>query len=401
MAEATTSPTEIAVARPLQPTLFLGKIAPLAVPEGDLLNYTLFFGNTGNDTARGVTVAIILPDQTEIFGTSPKVTQYDSHKHRAQWNIGDLPAHTAGAVILTVKVKQDSGTILENSAVINALNAVGQVAGPVTTTVSATSFFGRLHEGWNNAFGGLHINLGDAIKTNSFLQTDFKTIRPDSQFVATGNAPVIILKSVGFLIPLGPIAGVGQVLVGGRPGAITGGNELVTGLPMKLVSGSGNQIDVKDVGMASADNLGILLENIHGDHGTQLSEIGNVAIKGPGLVTNDGTMALNNDGQAPSVPLSIRKGAGLITDKGAGAVMAGAGSLIGNDGGTLIGNDGGTLIGNDGGTLTGTAGGALISASSGLISDKGNGLIGEKGSGLIGNDGGTFISHNGSAVTSK
>lgn len=406
--DATTDPTEIPVAHALQPILFLGKIAPLAVLQGDTLDYTLFYGNTGNDTARGVTIAIYVPNNTEIFATSPKVNSYNSSKRIATWNIGDVPPHTAGAVILTVQVNQDDGTIREGSAVIHAANAIGQAAGVVTTTVSATSFFGHLHEMWDNAFGGLHLNIGDAIKTNNFLKADFKSIKPDSQFISISNAPVITLKNTGFLIPLGPINGVGQVLVGGKPTSITGGNELVTGIPIKLVSGDGNQIDVKDVGMATGDNIGLVLANIHGDHGAQLSQIGNVQVCGPGLIANDGMTVLHNDGLAPTMQTSTAKGAGLLNEGGAQAVLAGAGSLLSSDASGMIGNAGGLLkpggkgaklLSEGGGQLVATGGGNVISNDGGsVISNDGGSLITNDGGTLITEDGGGIISHNGSAI---
>jgi len=408
---ATTDPTELPVAHALQPILFLGKIAPLGVEQGATLDYTLFYGNTGNATATGVTIDIQVPGINEIFSTSPNANSYNKKTKIATWNIGDVPPHTAGAVILTVQVNQPDGNIAEGSAVIHATNAVGQAAGVAHTIVSPTGLFDRLRAMWDNAFGGLKMDVNEAIKTNNFLKVDFKSIKKDSQFIAIGNAPVITLKNTGFLIPLGPIGNVGQVLVGGKASSITGGDDLVTGLPIKLVAGDGNQIDVKDVGMATGDNIGLVLANIHGDNGAQLSKIGNVHVSGPGLIANDGTTVLHNDGMASTLQTSPAKGPGFVHAGGAKAMLAGGGSLITNDGGSLVSNAGGTLKpGGKGGQLLSEGGGQLISTKQGdVISNDGGSVISNDGGSIISHDGGTLItedgagaiSHNGSAIVTE
>ena len=383
----------VRVAQHLAPELWLAKKAPVSVLQGGAMTYTLFFGNTGNADAQNATVAIYVPDNTAIVDHTPDGYSFNKTTHVATWNLGTLAAHNAGAVTLTVKVNQDSGTILENSVVMHAGNALGVLAGRNVTTVSPTNWFGQLHQWWNNLLGGNQINLGAANYAPE-VEDDITHLTQDSHYTTIGNASVIFLKNGVFIIPMGS----GNVVVGGPSGLITGGVALNNGDSDTLVTGAGSDINIPSIGSLTGNVITPLVLSVVTNNDP--TKAGNVLIGGNNLIAPDGKSLLNNDSGQTDGPVTGSSAAGLQRVGGA-AVAAGAGNLIGQDGGGLIGNDGSSLIGQDGGGLIGQDGSGIVSHDGGSVVATGDRDVMAQGGKIVSHDGGSVVSNDGGSVVSN
>ncbi len=402
---ASSDTSKTGVAQPKQAQLIFGKFAPFAVQQGQLLNYALFFANPGTDTAHNVNVKIYVPNNTEIFTSSPTAS-YNAKTRIATFAIGELPAQFAGTCILTVKVNQDTGTIQENSAIIESSNAGGLAAGNMTTTVSATDFWGHVHEMWNNSLSALHINLGGAL-SNAAVRADFKSLNANSQYITMNAADAIVLKNGAFIVPLGPGSnGLGQVLVGGPASVVTnlgGANAIANGLPLVMLMGNGNGIDISTVGAVTGDAIVKTVKTIGGAQGDAASRIGNVTIGGSGrLITNDGATLVNNDTGAGAGVVNARatalidasgkivaSGAGnFISHNGSAIVAAGAGNIVAAGAGNIVAAGAGNLQsqlkpGGSGSPIVASGAGNIVAAGAGNIVASGAGNIVAAGAGNI------------------
>ena len=101
------------------PSMFITKTADKdIVKPGELINYTIELGNTGNEVARNTTLFDLLPENTRFVSASPVATV---NGREITWTVGDVAPGDKPTVQLTVEV----ATPLANQTVIQNYAAVG------------------------------------------------------------------------------------------------------------------------------------------------------------------------------------------------------------------------------------------------------------------------------------
>lgn len=128
--------------------IFVGRCAPVSVRRGETFSYTIFVGNLSNLMLGKGTIEMSVPvgsdfvsastytfnamtDGAENGGPFGKPPARSGRK--VTWSIGSFYNLEGGAVMLTVKVREDfSGTrIDDNSCIFDVVNACGKTPGPL------------------------------------------------------------------------------------------------------------------------------------------------------------------------------------------------------------------------------------------------------------------------------
>jgi uncharacterized repeat protein (TIGR01451 family) len=116
-----------------QSNLTISKTAPESVPPGSTITYTITYGNASNTSATNVVIEDPLPPGTS-FVSATNGGQL-SEGGIVTWNVGTLPAETAGATVsFTVHVNATSGSVDNVNYTIRA-DAVPATPGPPVSTV--------------------------------------------------------------------------------------------------------------------------------------------------------------------------------------------------------------------------------------------------------------------------
>ncbi len=125
---------------PATPVLSISKTdSPDPVPAGGNLTYTLNFQNTGNTSATSVVIADTLPANTTFVSASGGGTPDPGGI--VHWNLGTVPAGSAGVLQLVVRVTSPlpTGALITNGAYSIDSAETAPVSGPpVTTTVTSS-----------------------------------------------------------------------------------------------------------------------------------------------------------------------------------------------------------------------------------------------------------------------
>jgi len=114
------------------------------VSPGDLITYTLTFGNTGG-LAPGVTVTATTPANTTFVSAAPAPASAPAPggTGAVTWNVADLPTGGSSAVLLTVQVNVGllDGTLIVNTGYATTSTLTSPVIGSdlVATVVNAPS----------------------------------------------------------------------------------------------------------------------------------------------------------------------------------------------------------------------------------------------------------------------
>lgn len=405
---------------PANAKLFAGKQVPSIVRPGQQIPIIVFVGNTGDAPIANVKVAVQVPWGTDFVsaGTTPgftKFTDKDSITGKStpnvhRWTFASLGAHSAGAVTMIVRVKNNAAYegnyLFENSAVVTGqvgAATVERVPGNVRMLVLSTN---PVASAWQ-WFGAQLQSIGSNLfgQSNAALKSSVAGINAETRLTAIAGVDSIVMPNGALIIPL---QGGNVVAAGGGNIVASGGGNIVAGGAGNFIAGSGgnviaagagNLINVTSVGYCTRDNLA----------GIVSGGAGNIIAAGGGnLIANDGASLIANDGASlGTISLSL---ASIIAAGGGNVVAAGGGNIVAAGGGNLIANDGagiaetlassrpgaalvGTsngfvqssgLIANDGGSLIANDGASLMpSSAAGILSDQGGGLIANDGGSLI------------------
>ncbi len=122
---------------PDAPVLSISKTgSPDPVPAGGNLTYTIHLHNTGNASATNVVVTDTLPANTTFVSASGGGTPDPGAI--VHWNLGTVPAGSAGVLQLVVRVTSPlpTGTVITNGAYsIDSAETAAVSGAPITTTV--------------------------------------------------------------------------------------------------------------------------------------------------------------------------------------------------------------------------------------------------------------------------
>jgi uncharacterized repeat protein (TIGR01451 family) len=115
--------------------LTISKTAPSSVASGSNLTYTITYGNASNTSATNVVIEDPLPTGTS-FVSATNGGQL-SEGGVVTWNVGTLPAETAGATVsFTVHVNATSGSVDNVNYTIRAQSVSPVTGAPVSTTIT-------------------------------------------------------------------------------------------------------------------------------------------------------------------------------------------------------------------------------------------------------------------------
>jgi len=121
------------------PVLSISKTdSPDSVPAGANITYTINFENTGNANATNVIINDTLPANTTFVSASGGGTPDPAE---VIWNLGTVPAGSAGVLQLVVRVTSPlpTGTVITNDAYsIDSAETAPVSGAPVTTTVTSS-----------------------------------------------------------------------------------------------------------------------------------------------------------------------------------------------------------------------------------------------------------------------
>ncbi|MGB8167588.1 MAG: FG-GAP-like repeat-containing protein [Chthoniobacteraceae bacterium] len=423
LSEIATSTALITVFNQKPARLWIGKRVPAAVHPGELIRYEILFGNSGGQNAQGVKVGIQIPFGSKLADTAAnsisgiKLTLPNGNATFlpgkapkpvggvVTWDIGTLPAHSAGAVELVVRVdpKFTDCNVSDNSCYIAATDSTpSTVPGPISTHVRDKNFFVGIWENVGCFFATLGSSIEDVVKhtgasadvthldegtlISTYGGTDLVFLRchngaRSAVVIANGGGQAVVVAHASL------IGNDGGTLIGNDGGTLIGndGGTLVT-------SGAAAGITVKGIDGSLGGNLlaSNLLANV--DH-LIAAGAGNLIAAGAGnLIGNDGATLVGNAG---GTLRAISPSAISLIDVGGGnLVAAGAGNLIATGGGNFFGGVS-NLVGSAFGRILNIGGDSIVAAGAGnivsknqanVVSESGNGLIGEKGSGVISRD---------------
>ncbi len=99
--------------------------------QGDFVTYTLTYANTGNAPATGVVVSDDIPSGTDFESCTGGCTTNGPPITAVTWTIGTVEARAGGSVTLTVKVRDDVGCQICNSASISSNQTAPFTVGPI------------------------------------------------------------------------------------------------------------------------------------------------------------------------------------------------------------------------------------------------------------------------------
>ncbi len=403
---------------PNAPRLLIGHCAPWTVKKGAEFTYTIFFGNSGDLPANNVHIGMQVPSgtrfvrptqgvisapdgllskasvipnpisYTERTAAQAKSTGGASHDI-VTWNVGTLPAHSGGAVELTVVV--DAGfsacAIEDHSSYISADNAPSAVPRLLSTNVRSGNFFASAWESLGCFITGLGGGLKDnqqgalAGTTNSLsAQSHGMMIAATDGVVLTNGAVILPLQQNQVLVVSSPLiaAGAGNLIAAGA------GNLIAAGAGNLVAAGAGNAISITGISGLGTQTAAYVLDNA-----AQLiaAGAGNLIAAGAGnLISQDGGGLLSNHPGGASSAISsnnanlVAAGAGNLVAAGAGNIVAaGAGNIVAAGAGNLTLKS--KLISQDGAGVVSASGGNFIGFSAGHIDAKGGGKIVAAGAG--------------------
>jgi uncharacterized repeat protein (TIGR01451 family) len=101
--------------------LIISKKAPAYKEQGSIITYTIFYRNSGSETAENVLIDDVLPEELEFISASDNGRcEYGI----VTWNLPDLEGEGSGYVTLTSQIKNavQPGTVIVNSCVIKTTN---------------------------------------------------------------------------------------------------------------------------------------------------------------------------------------------------------------------------------------------------------------------------------------
>jgi uncharacterized repeat protein (TIGR01451 family) len=393
---------------PSNARLFAGKQLPVIVRPGQLFPVIVFYGNTGDIALTNVKVAVQVPWGTDFVsaGTTPGFTKFSdkdavsgkSTPNVYRWTIPTVAGHSAGAVTMMVRVKNNSAYegkyLYENSAVVTGVvgtTTVERVPGNARMLVlstnpvaSAWQWFGaQLQSIGSNLFGQGSTEVRDAVRG----------ISASSNFYTIAGADVITLSNNVIIIPLlgGNVVAAG----GGNVVASGGGNIVASGGGNIVASGGGNLISVTGPGLLTTANLANVVAGIVASGG------GNIVASGGGnLIANDGAGLIANDGA--SLGSIFPNLAGIVAAGGGNIVASGGGNVVAAGGGNVVASGGGNVTENLASTRPGSAllanDGASIIQINSLLANDGGSLIANDGAGLLANDGAGLIANDGAGL---
>ncbi len=354
------------------PTIWLQRVAPLAVQENTDFSYVVTVGNSGKTPAYAINIGVQTPSNA-TFVSSTGGTYFPP--------VGGDPASVvifspatlvpggSQTIKLTYHATAAAGSMVE-SANINGSGfgtpllqynsgdvEVGLTSSLVYSAQQARNFASLQTKIATNAAKAGGIDPG-ALSTGLLFAQRAAAITPDAIQTTIAHADYVVLTQGGSLVA----AGAGNLVAAGA------GNLVAAGAGNLVAAGAGNLV------AAGAGNL--------------------ITLKG---VTGLGTLPASDLLSSNNVSKLIAAGAGNL-------VAAGAGNLISQDGSGLLDfRTGNSLIALSALPFKSFAAAGIGNAQSlGLISQDGAGLISQDGSGLISQDGAGFKAIGGaSAVVSN
>jgi uncharacterized repeat protein (TIGR01451 family) len=109
-----------------------------SVAPGDVVTYTLTYGNTGTGDATGIAISDVLPQGTSFVDATANGILFGS---TVFWSAGSLSAGQTGTVTLRLRVNPGlpSGALITNTAQISSVEApIGVPSNSATVTVNST-----------------------------------------------------------------------------------------------------------------------------------------------------------------------------------------------------------------------------------------------------------------------
>ena len=105
--------------------LILDKVGPVFAQPGDLFTYTLTYTSTGLSDSTGVVLRESYPPEVTFVSADPPPTAGNN-----TWQLGTVAPDTSDEIRITVRVNSPlaDGTLITNTAIINAANAIGAEA---------------------------------------------------------------------------------------------------------------------------------------------------------------------------------------------------------------------------------------------------------------------------------
>ncbi len=391
------------------PTLSLVRMAPYTIGKGGTFTYTIAFANSGDTAATNVNVGMQIPYFTQFVsatngiisaynGTTsiptPNLAPYTTTPRSAAqvkvtgpgpdiitWHFASLPAHSAGAIMLKVKVSNGfaDDCVKDHSLYISADNAPSAVLAPnpIGTWVIGKPFDTSKWE----VLGCFcaHLNIPINATTRPGLTSYVNELTRTTQVHAIARADGLQLGGISVLqLNNDQVLVIGPELIatgGGNLIATGGGNLIATGGGNLVAAGAGNAISLTGIASLGDHTASYLL-----DHAQSLiaAGAGNLIAAGAGnLISQDGAgfSQVSNHAGVASIAIAATN-ANLIATGGGNLIATGGGNLIATGGGNLITPNGGTLISQDGAGLLSNNTGTLVNVSSGnVISNDGASVV--------------------------
>lgn len=346
------------------------------------LDYTIHYGNTGDQTATGVVITDPIPAGTQFLSAPPNASLGNPNGgeidgNQVVWHLDDLPAHSASAVKLRVQVTADTGgffglgkggaaDICNCDCHVSSNNVAGQAAGGP------------------GALDAAPVVYSGTVNTH---------VRPQNALFAVFDAIGAFFKAIG-----DDFSGFVDVLLHGKPQ-----------LKQDLQTLNRNSRVTAAGGLAPLFRKdGVTIYPLFGNQ---------VMVTMPAILSHDGGTVISNDGgsltlvgNAEQIRILSHDGGTLVTVASeltpqaiAAIVAAGAGNLIGGDVAGLIGAGGSTLISNVDGSNAGpippsnpNTGAQILTNNGGTIVAAGAGnIVTENGGGIIATGGGNLLSERG------
>ncbi len=423
---ATSTDTEkqaVPLRDPFSPTLFLARSAPYTVQKGGEFTYTIAFANSGDFAATNVTVGMQIPYFTQFVSATngiinafngltvvptPNLTPYTTTPRSAAqvkvtgagpdiitWKFASLPAHSAGAIVLKVKISGNfaDNCVKDHSLYISADNAASAVLAPnpIGTWVIGKPFDTSKWE----VLGCFceHLNI-PMTENNHDIFTDYvNQLTGGSQVRVVGAGDGVHLENGVSVLQLGreQVLVLGAEIVasgGGNIVATGGGNIVATGGGNIVASGAGNAISV-----TNAAGLGTLTASSILDQQAQI-----VATGGGNIVATGGGNMIRQVGGSFSQLSNHVGGASIgISTITANIVATGGGNIVATGGGNVVATGGGNVVAAGGGNIVATGGGNAV-PQSGLNGHDGASYLGHNPAGIISVSSGKLVSHDGGSI---
>jgi uncharacterized repeat protein (TIGR01451 family) len=106
------------------------------VPPGAQFQFTITYGNTGQDDAADVTITDVLPTGVTILSVdSPGATWDNATTGTVTWDVGTLPANAGGTIVITAQLSSSATT---GAVLSNAINITTPLNDPTPTNNAET-----------------------------------------------------------------------------------------------------------------------------------------------------------------------------------------------------------------------------------------------------------------------